>query len=984
MKSKIITSFLASGLLLDIHGKGVNASVLHEYDPKFDGKGVDASIFQDLPCVSSFPERLINSEKLIALVASTVKYDSPGLDIVSDYVGKLSFNPDNFTIFVEGVGVFVGIDYVAEYNSLADAALNNGLVNMERRELLAVECVDKDASINDNEKADFTFGDEEAYEGSVSLRITFREEVLWNYGADRAFRVNQHVHTYAHDSNLLLSFRIQLAPDMIDAVSENMATPRNLCEVTALRCPGDLFPYDSLGQCYETLSSLPQICKPQGENCYNCVDENSVFQGDTLQCRSLHSLLLKVRPELHCAHMGNISAPCQPEACPEFTERRPLEEVKEELKPFDASLSNWLRVVEFVIAIHLLLLPILSFVFYRKLRVKPCTNCGECPCYCHKGQELTVDVDSQAEINLPLMRCALRLRYVKDGNDDDGVVFSAKNIDLGGCRMTALSGKSGVGKSTLMKLICGIPQPHMKLEMNVMSKVPVAYVPQSTEMWPRLMKVRDILLFCAKLQGVDLNEYAKFVDMLLIRDLFDQTFKSLSGGQQQRVHILANLMHPEPTLIFMDEPVSALDEDNAVAALELLHKLPVKHAFVITMHQMSPRLQEHFDRVLEVDLDQKKLIKKHYSFESQTIDSFHDNHQLSEGGGKQSQSFVGSVRSLFFLWHAMFWGWPVFDVGACILAISNSLISGVMVNGTLETKGSLVDFVPSRIGTRFPVFLVQFLANIAALSAFVVALIYSIEDRKILFHFSNQGKLRPSHVMVFNFLRAAYYGLIFATIFLGGFMALLGDMFEGTADLDTMIMNAAFFSTAYITWCYALAHLVPPLYSSQILLLSFLPMSLFTGVFFPWDTLSEILKVLHYVNPMFWCFTANAHLLLGSFDARCHVGADPYITCAESDALISIGQIRDLSSMDSQLVSAGLLLLAMLIIYVMHQQVVTYTALGHLEEETLKRHQSVKGIVEKIPLKTHQSRRASIDWEGVADIHHDPVGRSVLMDNIAE
>ena len=986
-----------------------------DFDPKLDGKGVDASVFQDLPCVSSNPERLVNSEKIIAIQGSTVNYESPGLDILLDYVDELVVTGGEFTFFVEGVGVFVGIDDVVEYNDLAQGVVNNGFMNIERRELLSIECVEKDAPINEDAKIivnnnrngntrrklppgslnntdNNLYGDkEELYEGSVSLRVTFREEVFYNYGNDHVYRVGQHVHTYAANSDLLLSYRSQLDPVLIDAVSESVPTPEIMCKEGALRCTGDLFPYDSLEHCYETLSSLPHSCGG-GERCYDCVDQNTVFLGDTLQCRSLHMLSAKLRPSLHCPHLGSFSAPCQPQNCPEFTERKPLEQVQEDLEPFDASLSTWFRVVELVFAIGLFLLPILSFASYRKVRSHACKSCRKSPCHCHRGQKLTVEMNEQTEMSLPRMTCALRLRYV---DHEDGTVMSAKNIDFGGCRMTALSGKSGSGKSTFMKLVCGIHQPHMELEMRVTSsKQPrFAYVPQSSEMWPRFMSVRDILLFTAKLQGCDLQEYVKCVDALRIRDLLDQTFASLSGGEQQRVHILANLMHPKPSLIFMDEPVSALDENNAVACLKLLHELPVKHAFVITMHQMSPRLQENFDRVLEIDLDQKKLIKKHYSFDSYNALNTNkeaasaepheqptENKELMSDDGGNQQSFVGSTQSLFFLWHALFWGWPVFDIGALVLGVVNSVILGAMGANSLETLGPLVDFVPSRIGTRIPVFLLQFLANIAALSAFVVALVYSIEDRKLLFHFSKQGKLRPSHIAVFNFLRSAYYGVIFATILLSIPLAMM-NILEDMVELDTMIINAALFSTAYTMLSYVAAQLVPPLYSSQILLLTFLPMTLFTGIFFPWDTLSMFFKILHYLNPLFWCLTANTHLLLDSFDARCHAGADPFLICAESDALISLAQLQDLSSMDSQLISAALLALSMLILFVMHRQVLTYKTLdADLDDDLLESHRSVHDFKDSNTSKTVEvlekaSKKKRSKKKKSGEKTSDPVGR---------
>lgn len=943
----------------------VSSVSIRDFDPKLDGKGVDPAIFEDLPCVKGFPERLVAAEKIVAIQGSTLNYDRPNLAHLPDYLDELVVSYDNFTFFVKGVGMFVGVDYVGEYNYLAQGQVNNGFMNYERRELLAIECADdENAPINEDplvEPGLPEFNTQNntqiiVYNDSVSLRVTFREEVYFNYGADRVFRVGQHIHTFAPNSSLLLSYRSQLDPILIDVVSENVPTPEQMCNEAALRCTGEIFPYESLQECYETLTALPHSCTPNGERCYDCITQNSAFHGDTLQCRSLHMLSAKMRPTFHCAHLGADSAPCQPEACPAFSERKPLEDVRDALAPFDAGLSQWFQILEFIFGGLLFLIPLFSFLTFRRARWD---SFSEAPSKSSKDAHRTSSVGTTLDAEaFPKLTCAFSLRFVV--SEDQENVVSAKEIDFGGCKMTALSGKSGSGKSTLMKMICGFPQPHMTLRMNILSEpVGLVYVPQSSEMWPRFMIVRDILLFAAQMQGCDIKEYGYCIDALFIRDLLDQSFSTLSGGEQQRVHILANLIHREPSLIFMDEPISALDEDNAVACLELLHRLPLKHSFVIAMHQMTPRIQAKFDRELEIDIEGKKLIKKHYTAHSagQAVASVTPVEETTNNSKKKSDegsllekerriSFLDRVRSLFSLWHALFWAWPAIDVGVLLLGIVTSVILGAMGSNSLKTDGILVDFVPSQIGTRIPVFLMQFLANIAALSAFVVGLVYSFEDRKILVHFSKQGKLRPIDIIVFNLIRFAYYGIIFGTVLLAIPLSMM-KVLEGVQELDTMIFNAAFFSTGYTMVCYVLAQAVPPLYSSQVLLLTFLPMTLFTGVFFPWDTLSTLFQILHYLNPMFWCLTANAHLLLQSFDANCNPSADPYITCALSDAIADISQLQDLNSTHSQLVSMAMLVIGMTALYFMHRQVRGFVELlldpkdEDQEKPGLQQHQSM-------------------------------------------
>lgn len=81
-----------------------------DFDPKLDGVGVDASIFADLPCIVNHPERLVTSEKILAVQGSTLNYDRPNLALLLQHLDNLTVSYDTFVFFVEGVGAFRGID----------------------------------------------------------------------------------------------------------------------------------------------------------------------------------------------------------------------------------------------------------------------------------------------------------------------------------------------------------------------------------------------------------------------------------------------------------------------------------------------------------------------------------------------------------------------------------------------------------------------------------------------------------------------------------------------------------------------------------------------------------------------------------------------------------------------------------------------------------------------------------------------------------
>ncbi|KAI9748684.1 MAG: hypothetical protein M1815_003041 [Lichina confinis] len=69
------------------------------------------------------------------------------------------------------------------------------------------------------------------------------------------------------------------------------ATIAQVCGLTQTRCTGNNTQYASLEDCVQTLSQ-----KRLG-------DYNEVF-GDTVTCRTIHLVLVQIRPEIHCPHVG--------------------------------------------------------------------------------------------------------------------------------------------------------------------------------------------------------------------------------------------------------------------------------------------------------------------------------------------------------------------------------------------------------------------------------------------------------------------------------------------------------------------------------------------------------------------------------------------------------------------------------------------------------------------------------------------------------
>ncbi|WP_187429895.1 Spermidine/putrescine import ATP-binding protein PotA [Roseobacter fucihabitans] len=132
-----------------------------------------------------------------------------------------------------------------------------------------------------------------------------------------------------------------------------------------------------------------------------------------------------------------------------------------------------------------------------------------------------------------------------------------------------LLGPSGCGKTTLLRCIAGFETPtsgaiHLSgqdITYTPPNQRPVNTVFQSYALFPHLSVAQNVG-FGLKMLGKPAAEVARAVARVLglvkLEDFADRLPAQLSGGQQQRV-ALARALAPEPQVLLLDEPLSALD-----------------------------------------------------------------------------------------------------------------------------------------------------------------------------------------------------------------------------------------------------------------------------------------------------------------------------------------------------------------------------------------------------------------------------------------
>lgn len=163
------------------------------------------------------------------------------------------------------------------------------------------------------------------------------------------------------------------------------------------------------------------------------------------------------------------------------------------------------------------------------------------------------------------MTAALRVRGLRKSFGRTAVL---DDVDLAAPHgaVTAVLGPSGSGKTTLLRLVAGFENPDGgAVEVagrDVLGSPPerrgVGYVPQEGALFPHL-SVRANVGYGVRGRRREVAARAEEVlDLVGLAGYGDRMPHELSGGQQQRVAV-ARALAPEPALVLLDEPFSALD-----------------------------------------------------------------------------------------------------------------------------------------------------------------------------------------------------------------------------------------------------------------------------------------------------------------------------------------------------------------------------------------------------------------------------------------
>jgi heme ABC exporter ATP-binding subunit CcmA len=217
----------------------------------------------------------------------------------------------------------------------------------------------------------------------------------------------------------------------------------------------------------------------------------------------------------------------------------------------------------------------------------------------------------------PLLRLS---GIVKHWRTLDRPVLDHVDLELRAGQAVHISGRNGVGKTTLLRIVTGLIMPDRgELEINGLHperdrldyQRQVAFLPAGDRGLYARLSVKRHLDFWCRVGFVSRERRRTLVREALERfeltGLAGRRVDRLSMGQRQRVRLAGLLLH-EPQVLMLDEPLNSLDDEGIELVISVTRDVVARGGIVIWCSPAGERTGLEFDRAYV--LESGKLVQR--------------------------------------------------------------------------------------------------------------------------------------------------------------------------------------------------------------------------------------------------------------------------------------------------------------------------------------------------------------------------------------
>lgn len=191
------------------------------------------------------------------------------------------------------------------------------------------------------------------------------------------------------------------------------------------------------------------------------------------------------------------------------------------------------------------------------------------------------------------------------------IIFRDLNLTVSDGEVLSIVGPSGIGKTTLIKILAGLETANAgELTLNgenlpidgTRSDAKVGLIFQDFNLFPNYTVIENIILAPINVSKIDKatakNRARDILETLGMQDKADLYPFQLSGGQKQRVAI-ARALAMKPQILAYDEPTSGLDEDSTKQVAEVVKTLKQQGVTQMIITHDQPFAEMISDRVFD-------------------------------------------------------------------------------------------------------------------------------------------------------------------------------------------------------------------------------------------------------------------------------------------------------------------------------------------------------------------------------------------------
>lgn len=168
----------------------------------------------------------------------------------------------------------------------------------------------------------------------------------------------------------------------------------------------------------------------------------------------------------------------------------------------------------------------------------------------------------------------------------DRVLFAGFSLRVESGEVVHLTGRNGVGKTSLLEAIAGLRQPEAGGIAGPAAEQ-THWIGHKNGLHPALSAVENLQFWCG-LAGADVARIPVVLDRLRLKAARQRPARTLSTGQKRRTALARLLLAPRPWWL-LDEPLAGLDTEGAALFAELVAEHRAQCGSVLlTSHQALP------------------------------------------------------------------------------------------------------------------------------------------------------------------------------------------------------------------------------------------------------------------------------------------------------------------------------------------------------------------------------------------------------------